>query len=122
VSPHAGRSPDSRQAGRAPQPESEVSDLKIGVGPGYRVYHSQRPDRLLPLPAGGARSTQAKDVAGALELDQRKKDCGVEVVKKVAAKKSVKTTPYDGAVHLRTPEEMAAYLDAWLEQAPDDAA
>jgi probable addiction module antidote protein len=27
---------------------------------------------------------------------------------------------YDVAKHLRTPEEMAAYLDAWLEQAPDD--
>ena len=33
-----------------------------------------------------------------------------------------KTTPYDVAEHLRTPEEMAAYLDAWLEEAPDDAA
>lgn len=32
------------------------------------------------------------------------------------------TTPYDVAEHLRTPEEMVAYLDAWLEQAPDDAA
>jgi probable addiction module antidote protein len=31
------------------------------------------------------------------------------------------TTPYDVAEHLRTPEEMAAYLDAWLEEAPDDA-
>ena len=28
--------------------------------------------------------------------------------------------PYDEAEHLRTPEEMAAYLDAWLEEAPDD--
>ena len=28
--------------------------------------------------------------------------------------------PYDVAEHLRTPEEMAAYLDAWLEEAPDD--
>ena len=35
---------------------------------------------------------------------------------------SLKTTPYDVAEHLRTPEEMAAYLDAWLEEAPDDAA
>ena len=34
----------------------------------------------------------------------------------------VRTTPYDVAEHLRTPEEMAAYLDAWLEEAPDDAA
>jgi probable addiction module antidote protein len=32
-----------------------------------------------------------------------------------------RTTPHDVAEHLRTPEEMAAYLDAWLEEAPDDA-
>lgn len=32
-----------------------------------------------------------------------------------------RTTAYDVAEHLRTPEEMAAYLDAWLEEAPDDA-
>jgi probable addiction module antidote protein len=31
-----------------------------------------------------------------------------------------KATAYDVAEHLRTPEEMAAYLDAWLEEAPDD--
>ena len=34
----------------------------------------------------------------------------------------VKTFPYDVAEQLRTPEEMAAYLDAWLTEAPDDAA
>ena len=41
-----------------------------------------------------------------------------------AKKKSAKakTSPYDVAEHLRTPEEMAAYLDAWLEEAPDDTA
>jgi probable addiction module antidote protein len=33
-----------------------------------------------------------------------------------------KTVPYDVAAQLRTPEEMAAYLDAWLSEAPDDAA
>ncbi|MBM3363693.1 MAG: putative addiction module antidote protein [Betaproteobacteria bacterium] len=32
----------------------------------------------------------------------------------------VSTSSYDVAEHLRTPEEMAAYLDAWLEEAPDD--
>jgi probable addiction module antidote protein len=32
----------------------------------------------------------------------------------------VKTSNYDVAEHLHTPEEMAAYLDAWLEEAPDD--
>ena len=33
-----------------------------------------------------------------------------------------KTTAYDVAEQLRTPEEKAAYLDAWLAEAPDDAA
>ena len=32
----------------------------------------------------------------------------------------LKTSAYDVAEHLRTPEEMAAYLDAWLDGAPDD--
>jgi probable addiction module antidote protein len=42
---------------------------------------------------------------------------------KLASKKTTKTKtiPYDVAEQLRTPEEMAAYLDAWLEEAPDDA-
>lgn len=42
---------------------------------------------------------------------------------KPALRKSgkTKTVPYDVAEQLRTPEEMAAYLDAWLEEAPDDA-
>ena len=45
-------------------------------------------------------------------------------MRKTVTKKApkTKTTPYDVAEHLRTPEEMAAYLDAWLEEAPDDAA
>ena len=33
-----------------------------------------------------------------------------------------KATTYDVSEHLRTPGEMAAYLDAWLEEAPEDAA
>ena len=43
---------------------------------------------------------------------------------KVAQKKTakIKTTLYDVSEHLRTPEEMAAYLDAWFEEAPEDAA
>jgi probable addiction module antidote protein len=35
--------------------------------------------------------------------------------------KKTKIVPYDVAEQLRTPEEMAAYLDAWLVEAPDDA-
>ena len=44
----------------------------------------------------------------------------------VKAKRSTKTKTntmaYDVAEQLRTPEEMAAYLYAWLEQVPEDAA
>ena len=32
------------------------------------------------------------------------------------------TSPYDVAEHLRTPQEMAAYLEASMEQADGDAA
>ena len=43
---------------------------------------------------------------------------------KAATRKTTKTKtiPYDVAEQLRSPEEMAAYLDAWLTEAPDDAA
>lgn len=33
-----------------------------------------------------------------------------------------KTTLYDVTEYLQTPKDMAAYLDAWLDEAPDDAA
>ena len=33
---------------------------------------------------------------------------------------ATKTLAFDVAEQLRTPEEMAAYLDAWLMEAPDD--
>lgn len=36
--------------------------------------------------------------------------------------KKTKTTRYDVSEHLRTPEEMAAYLDACIEEASGDAA
>lgn len=38
------------------------------------------------------------------------------------AKSKTKTVPYDVADQLRTPEEMAGYLDAWLTEAPEDVA
>ena len=35
--------------------------------------------------------------------------------------RATNTVAYDVSEQLRTPEEMAAYLDAWLEEAPEDA-
>ncbi len=47
-----------------------VSELKVDVGPGYRVYYSQRGTRLLLLLVGGDKSTQEKDIAKALSLNR----------------------------------------------------
>ena len=37
-------------------------------------------------------------------------------------KAKTKTLAYDVSEQLRTPDEMAAYLEAWLVEAPDDVA
>jgi probable addiction module antidote protein/putative addiction module killer protein len=98
-----------------------VSELKIDVGPGYRVYYTQRGDRLLLLLVGGDKSTPQKTSSALLRVGTW--SSGAVSMAKAAAKKvpKTKTTPYDVAEQLRTPKEMAAYLDAWLDEAPDDA-
>lgn len=47
-----------------------VSELKVDVGPGYRVYYSLRGEELLLLLAGGSKTTQQKDIARALEFNR----------------------------------------------------
>jgi putative addiction module killer protein len=51
-----------------------VSELKIDVGPGYRVYYARRGDQLLLLLGGGSKATQAKDIAKALDLNRTFED------------------------------------------------
>jgi putative addiction module killer protein len=43
-----------------------VSELRIDVGPGYRVYYGQDGDRVVLL-GGGSKKTQPKDIAQAKE-------------------------------------------------------
>jgi len=45
-----------------------VSEMKIDVGPGYRVFFVQRGLELVILLAGGDKSTQTRDIALAKEL------------------------------------------------------
>lgn len=45
-----------------------VCELKIDIGPGYRVYYLERRDELIILLAGGAKSTQRADIEHALAL------------------------------------------------------
>lgn len=51
-----------------------LSELKIDVGPGYRVYYSIRGEQLLLLLAGGSKATQYKDIERALELNRLLKE------------------------------------------------
>ena len=48
-----------------------VSELKVDVGPGYRVYYSLRGQTLLLLLVGGDKSSQKQDIAKALELNRK---------------------------------------------------
>ena len=45
-----------------------VSELKIDVGPGYRVYYTERNGELIVLLAGGDKSTQQQDIKAAIAL------------------------------------------------------
>jgi putative addiction module killer protein len=45
-----------------------LSELKIEFGPGYRVYCTQRGDRVVLLLVGGDKSTQQRDIELAIEL------------------------------------------------------
>jgi len=45
-----------------------VSELKIDVGPSYRVYFTERDGELIILLAGGDKSTQRRDIDRAIEL------------------------------------------------------
>jgi putative addiction module killer protein len=45
-----------------------VSELRIDIGPGYRVYFTRRGRALIILLAGGSKHTQANDIRTALRL------------------------------------------------------
>jgi putative addiction module killer protein/probable addiction module antidote protein len=90
-----------------------VSELRIDYGPGYRVYFKRSGRELIVLLAGGDKDSQAKDIKTALRLARNLAEWTMA--------KTI-TTRYDVAEHLRTPKEMAAYLEACLEEADGDAA
>lgn len=60
-----------------------LSELRLAVGPGYRIYYAQDGDERILLLCGGDKSTQQKDIDRAHELagqwrDERKKEEGTQ--------------------------------------------
>jgi putative addiction module killer protein len=45
-----------------------VSELRVDVGPGYRVYFTRRGRTVIVLLAGGSKHTQPADIKAALQL------------------------------------------------------
>lgn len=45
-----------------------ISELRVDVGPGYRVYYTQRGNELVILLVGGDKGTQQRDIDKAKEL------------------------------------------------------
>ena len=47
-----------------------VSEMRVHVGPGYRVYYMRRASVVYVLLAGGDKSTQKRDIKRAIEMAQ----------------------------------------------------
>ena len=103
----AGNPGDVRPVGEG------VSELRIDHGPGCRVYFKKQGRTIVVLLAGGDKRTRSRDIEKALRLARNLQ---------VVTMTRIVTSPYDVAEHLRTPEEMAAYLEACIEEADGDAA
>ena len=47
---------------------ADVSELRITIWPGYRIYYTQKNDEIVILLVGGDKSTQSKDIQKAKQL------------------------------------------------------
>jgi putative addiction module killer protein len=48
-----------------------VSGMRIGYGPGYRIYYTRREREIIILLCGGDKSNQGRDIAKAKILNER---------------------------------------------------
>ncbi len=93
-----------------------VSELRIDYGPGYRVYFVQRGETVIVLLGGGDKSTQAADIRAAVSLTPTVEEMRMaKAKKKVTGEIATRTRVWDAAEHLKSDEDIAAYLNAAFE-------
>jgi len=52
----------------------DISELRISIGPAYRVYYTKKDDEIVILLVGGDKSTQSKDIEKAQQICKELKD------------------------------------------------
>ena len=50
-----------------------ISEMRVHVGPGYRIYYTRTGSTVYVLLVGGVKASQAKDIAKAKEMARRLK-------------------------------------------------
>jgi hypothetical protein len=95
-----------------------VSELRLTIGPGYRIYYLQDGDTVILLLVGGDRSSQQKDIEKAQELaEEWRKE---QASRRTAMSTTEKYKRFDPAGYLDDLEDVAGYLAIALEQSDDD--
>lgn len=87
-----------------------VSEMRIHVGAGYRVYYTRTGSTIYVLLVGGAKATQSKDIGKAKQIAR-----DLERGKRKMKMKKTTYKPFDAAAYLDNDAVIAEYLSAAAE-------